>query len=448
MFKIILALNIVFVLALIGGAAVLWNINNQLSQSKVTLQITASNLQVAQQEATNARELSQTISYSNEVITKELQQSTMENYELRSLTEDLEEDVQKLYRENSYVEGLNRDLELGIRDVREENRQFESDNRKLEQELREADSANKDLHATNQEQFQRLNVARVVNSELKAENEQLNSEKQSLAGDLVALKSKNQSLNTELDATRADLSAVNQRYKELEGKSGSVDQLEERIKTLRSEIAKLEEQRKPLLVKSDVSYFRCTGSMEPKITCLDSATFLENFLPEDITVGTVIAFKPTPACKTDSESIVHRVIQVKVENGVHYYWPKGDNNKGPDNCWIPENNVRGYIIKLHKNTETRNSGLRNWVNDAQSKMDEAWATYKAKRDAYCGRGHVGTCYLPSHQLTELNWLWDVYSRDRDYYSCAVRSAKATFYLTNDSAPIYVLCIKRPVFRLP
>ena len=414
----------------------------------MTLGTAVAKLQVAKEETSSYKELSQELTSSNKDMVKKLEQSAVENNEVRALNRDLHEDVRRLYEENSFVEGLNSDLDQGIRDVREKNRQFQSDNSDLVRELRETDSANQELQATNQDQFERLQVSTVENSELQAANEQLNSENQLLAEDLEGLKSENQSLDTELYAARANLNAADQKYRELEGQSGSVDRLEARVKTLRSEIAKLEEQRKPLLVQSNVSTFRCTGSMEPKITCLDSATFLENFLPEDITVGTVIAYKPTVACMTDSESIAHRIIKVKVEKGVHYYWPKGDNAKEPDNCWIPETNVRGYILQLHKNTEPHHTGLRNYVNGAQADMENALAAYDAKRADYCGRGHVGTCYLPVHQIQELDGLWGKYSTSWDYYTCSVNSARNALYYPDKRPPLYLPCIKPVVSQAP
>ena len=483
MLRLTVVLNIVFVVALISAAAVLWNLNNQFSQSKITLQVTGAKLHVAQEETADYKEWGQSLASSNEELVEKLQQSTVKNNELLGRNRDLGEDVRRLFQENSYVEELNSDLDQEIRDAREKNRQFESDNRDLDQELREADSANQELLATNQEQFQRLQVSTVENSELKTAKDQLNRENQELLAtnqeqfqrlqvstvenselktakdqlnrenqelgeDLEDLKSENQSLNTELYETQANLQAVNQRYQVLEGQSGSVDRLEARIKTLRSEIAKLEEPRKPLLIQSNVSTFRCTGSMEPKITCLDSATFLENFLPEDITVGTVISFKPTAACMIDSESLAHRVLKVKVERGVHYYWPKGDNGEEPDNCWIPETNVRGYIIQLHKNTEPYNAGLRKVVNDAQAGMDKALAAYYEKREDYCGRGHVGTCYLPVHQVSEVTGLLGQYATSLNYYTCTVNSARSALYYSDKRPPLYFPCLKAVVFQAP
>ena len=155
-----------------------------------------------------------------------------------------------------------------------------------------------------------------------------------------------------------------------------MESLNSQIGRLNGEITELERRREPLIVDSHTAGFKCTGSMEPRITCLDSATRLENFNPEDIVVGAVISFTPTAACELDSGPVAHRVMSIRESSGTYLYWPKGDANADADGCWIPHTNVDSYMIELHRNTHAENSGLRNRVNTANADMNQALSNYE------------------------------------------------------------------------
>ena len=224
------------------------------------------------------------------------------------------------------------------------------------------------------------------------------------------------------------MTEAKQELRRLESRAGSIDCLQGQIADLRSEIADLKRKRRPLVLGTYRTAFSCTGSMEPKITCLDSATMLENFRPEDITVGTTISFIPTAGCHVKRDSVLHRVVQVKVESGVYHYRPKGDANREDDGCWISERNVNGYLIEIHKNTEPENTTLRNTVNEAIVRADKAWDTYAAKFELYCGfLPHSGPkCFLPGHQIDEIEQLITLYRRAADHRECWVDSAASAF----------------------
>ena len=235
----------------------------------------------------------------------------------------------------------------------------------------------------------------------------------------------NETLETELENAAA-------RYALLVDESGNVDQLraeaktlEEDVAALRAEIAELTDQRAPLIVESSIVGFSCTGSMEPKITCLDTATWLDNFAPEDIVVGTIIRFEPTEECALESDSVAHRVMDIKHEDGTYFFWPRGDANGEPDGCWIPEEKVNGYIIEVQKNAKPENAGLRTSVNGATSRLDAAdatqqaaWTAYDSKYIAYCGERTGQTCYLSNSRIRELERLYEAYSRAFDAYKRA------------------------------
>ena len=227
---------------------------------------------------------------------------------------------------------------------------------------------------------------------------------------------------------------------------------------MRQRFEQLEEMRRPLILKSDRNGFACTGSMEPKLTCLDEATYVTNPRPEEITVGSTIYFNPScwpEEDDTDSPGIVHRVMDVKIENGVYSYWPKGDANEKPDGCWVPFDHVRGYIVEIHKGVRPQNAALRNSVNEAarleaeaQSASEAAGEEYDSIIEQYCGPGvDPGDCslYSPEYDIAiraHQAWVdayeeWEQYS---DYHRCWHDSASSAIYRSTGEPPLYVPCI--------
>ena len=101
-----------------------------------------------------------------------------------------------------------------------------------------------------------------------------------------------------------------------------------------------------------------------------------------------------------------------METGIYYYWPKGDASSQYDGCWIPDTNVNGYIIELHKNTHPENQALRNKVNSASAAYKQAKETYDQKQDyyeqkyiEYCGSLASG-CTLSEPRYSELIQLYN------------------------------------------
>ena len=164
-----------------------------------------------------------------------------------------------------------------------------------------------------------------------------------------------------------------------------------RVDALEVEIQELQERRKPLILPYGAVAtrgFLCTGSMYPAITCMDKGTWLRDFDPEEIVVGATISFNPN--CweeEPDDISTSHRVKEIKVEDDIYYFWPRGDANRGDDGCWVHQDNVGGYLIELKKDVVPQNAYLQSQVRAAQVAYDNLWSRY-------CG--HVGPserCYL-------------------------------------------------------
>ncbi len=347
----------------------------------------------------------------------------------------------------------------------------------LESELTAAKTTNDavaaDLARTSAEKDQALaqvDTLRIAKANLEANLTSINEEQGQSLTELETLKSANAALESDLataneakeaaqieletveaaNATlEADLAVANTTNKTLTAQTAdlanSIAELESaagRIEDLQAEISRLEDIREPLIPSTQRTQFVCTGSMEPAITCLDEATHLHNFQPEDIVVGAVISFRPKEECELKDHSgvVVHRVEDIKVEDGEHFYWTKGDNNKAPDNCWIPQGNVVSYITELHKDARPEKADLRNLVNKsqellagAQERYEDASQTYKD----YCHRWTQapGECLLRegfefewgSYLFDKLEWATQALEYATEYADCYAESARTAFF---------------------
>ena len=124
----------------------------------------------------------------------------------------------------------------------------------------------------------------------------------------------------------------------------------------------------------------CTGSMAPTMTCVDEVTVRPVFAPEDIKPGHIIVFQP--GCPGEGgiiRPVVHRVIEVRQDEGGYSYWPKGDAKREADGCWIPAEFVQGYVVEVHRDVRPENTELRD-------EMAAARAALTAIMDRYCGVG--------------------------------------------------------------
>ncbi|MCE2466217.1 MAG: hypothetical protein J4G01_09180 [Dehalococcoidia bacterium] len=230
----------------------------------------------------------------------------------------------------------------------------------------------------------------------------------------------------------------------------TIGELDSQIVELRDEIEALKVAREPWMLETRTSGLMCTGSMEPALTCLDEVTWLMNSYPEDIAEGVIISFD-IGACRDESKWIAHRVEKVKVEDGIYYYWPKGDNNSQADGCWVPFSHVNGYAINVRRNAHPENAELRNMVVEAQADMDRAMAIHNATKSRYCraaptsgtsvGAEHDGKpCYFTSQEWDELDHLYQVvYLGAYRYWECTLDSARNATHSPDGRAPIYQTC---------
>ena len=309
--------------------------------------------------------------------------------ELSSTRQDLTTTKEDLSTASSSLEQTRRDLTSTQQNLSTTQASLESTRSNLSSTRGDLTETQRDLETTKRDLSSTQGDLASTREDLSATQEDLSSTQSSLASTRSLLTSTSRELastradlsetNTTLSTVRTDLDMIMETY-------GNIDTLNDRVSSLERDIEELEERRKPLILETRRNWFACTGSMEPKITCLDEATWLVNPRPEDIVVGSTISFSPTEECVISGERIAHRVTAVKEADGTYYYWPKGDNNRRADGCWIPDDKVNGYIIEMHKDVfaDTSTSELRDRYNKARKEYDD-----------FCRRNTVtpGRCVL-------------------------------------------------------
>ena len=278
-----------------------------------------------------------------------------------------------------------------------------------------------------------LEAAGVAHVQLRGEWVEAQSQITTLTDEKVDVEWRLGEMTQRFEARDADYTALHAQHQRLVQAVRAVEELTARASGLRTEIATLEERRRPLFLamqRQRVEGFLCTGSMEPKLTCLDTATWMPDFSPEEIVVGTVISFD-NRACWSDAVGgrSAHRVVATHIIDDVHYYWPKGDAHAHADGCWVHHTAVDGYLIELHRNTVTANAELRDNVNAANAAYSSAWEAYLDAIQAYCGHRNIQRCSVSlSNALgRQAQDLWLRAKEASDFYSCWYNNAAASQY---------------------
>ncbi len=325
-------------------------------------------------------------------------------------------------------------LRAEAHELSEQNRTLAHEKAVLTQEHGHLQGVHEQLTTTHQQLGAQHEALQVSHLELQAAHEQLGASHEALQVSQQQLQASHETLQTSHEALDSSYKALNLKHTELQQTAGTVEELETQAGSLRTEIAQLEERRKPLILSQQSERIRgllCTGSMEPKLTCLDTATWLHDYQPEEIVVGATISFE-SRACWSDEPSnswTAHRVMDIRVTNGVHYYWPQGDANSGPDGCWVPESSVTGYMIEIHKNTTPENATLRDNVNAAKDAYVAARDAYRDLRQSYGCYDFTATCVVYSDfAYNALTAAYQRYSEAYDYYwGCWYRNAENSEY---------------------
>ena len=372
-----------------------------------------------------------------------------------------------------------------------------------QRQLRETGRALTDERLTRNRLQEDKSALTAHNMDLQISLTMANEDNAALQSSLTTASTRNTTLQESLDAAaeletqiRTSLDRAEERYanlnitkdridaenRELLRTVGTLEELQAQRDEMQTEITILQEQRRPLILEpSDTrtTGFRCTGSMEPKITCLDTATWLSVFGPNDIVVGATISF-PSTACELDGNRriLAHRVIEVRTVDGRPEYLTKGNASREPD-CWLPHSAVDAYITALHKNTNPENEKLRNSVNSwrraydaAFQHLETAYSSYDTLYIAYetlrvlhgCPQDITQTCYAYEPAYTELLQAFTkagdayrafttarrAYNRAEHYYGCWYNAAENSQYpghIPYICAP-YVIAIDPPNISLP
>ena len=179
-----------------------------------------------------------------------------------------------------------------------------------------------------------------------------------------------EALTSERDEAWAQISQTRVQYQELEERTdATATQLRSQIQELENRVSRLQPTPNPVIrvsTRTETGWFRCTASMEPAITCLDTATWQMEFDESDVDVGTIISFS-SDACWEDrtGRHTVHRVYEINDFSTPTTYLPKGDADTITD-CWITIDDIRGIVLEVHKNTRTANAPLRDAVREAKA----------------------------------------------------------------------------------
>lgn len=240
----------------------------------------------------------------------------------------------------------------------------------LQWEMGRAQAANAVLEASNADLDEKLSGLQSSNAAFEEQLTELQSSNGTLEEKLSKLHSSNGELEKKLSGLQASsaeldkkLSELTLSYANLMNEVRGVETLRQQRQSLLDSISALQQQRTALIPATLERGFICSGSMDPKITCMDKAIWLDDPRPEEIVVGAVISFQALSTCsfKDTSRDIAHRVTSIKTEAGQYQFRTKGDNNALDDGCWIPFANVNGLMIALRKGYNVEMQALFNQV---------------------------------------------------------------------------------------
>ncbi len=434
----------ILLLQLNGANAELDTTRNQLEAAQAQNEQLIADLATAREQIDSKIAENETLTADLEATTERLTTKTAEN---ETLTADLQATTERLTAKTAENETLTADLQATTERLTAktaENETLTADLEATTGRLTAKTAENATLTADLEATTGRLTAKTAENATLSADLEATTgrltaktAENETLTANLATVTERLETITTQLADKTSEHQALTAKHDALVEEGGTLESVKGQIMTLNSrveslhsqigrlnsDITELERLRRPLIVDSHTAGFKCTGSMEPKITCLDTATWLTNFYPEDIVIGAVISFTPTAECNLTSSRVAHRVMSVRRgASGDTYYWPKGDANSQDDGCWIPYTNVNGYIIELHRNTNLENSALRNRVNSASAAWDEARQNYEQRRLAYCG-SVTGACTLSGARYNEVIRLRNIYQAAYGAWEVVYREAR-------------------------
>lgn len=163
----------------------------------------------------------------------------------------------------------------------------------------------------------------------------------------------------------------------------------------------------------------CTGSMEPTLSCLDGRWERAVRSPEDVAVGSIVAF-PTATCwpreRHAPGMTQHRVIAIREGSDGPEYLTQGDSNPEPD-CWMPLGAIKTVVVRIAHDLHPENAPLRQAVNLVAAAALEARAEYLDFIEAQCGHRDPTRCSLGGRDYDTAIWLMERANRTKADHDC-------------------------------
>ena len=339
--------------------------------------------------------------------------------ELESTTEALTATTGELATTSDRLESTEDELESTTEALTATTGELATTSDRLESTEDELESTTEALTATTGELATTSDRLESTEDELESTTEALTA----TTGELATTSDRLDATERELATTSTQLAGKELELSDLVAQAGTVEALRTQQADLQAEIAELKAQRTPLIPQTHVDGFACTGSMEPVITCMDTARWLINYDPYDIVVGAVISFTPPEDCIiSSSRTTAHRVTEIQREEGHVAFRTRGDINPKDDGCWITPDDVEAYLTALYKDTRPQWSGLRDKVNGARARIDEARAAYLDWVTRYCNkRGRTYQC--GSNYFQTAIRLFEETAASEAAYNCWIKNAK-------------------------
>lgn len=177
---------------------------------------------------------------------------------------------------------------------------------------------------------------------------------------------------------------------------------------------------------------KCTGSMEPAITCLDALVKQRIKAPEDVDVGDVVSF-PSNECwpgryqsDTMSGYTSHRIVAVRAGEDGPEYLTQGDNNLEPD-CWLPFEFLHTKVVEVRRGLYPANAALRNAVNLMAEAARTAIDEYLDHIEAACGHRGPDPCPLKGAAYDTADYLFNRADQLAADHDCWVTKAVLSEY---------------------
>ncbi len=418
--------------ALLSSQKELGTVANDLRNTKDDLIVTNLGLQSA---VTDARQTKRDLASTQEILRSTNSELDATKAKLTSTDSELDATKVKLESTDTELNATKAKLTSTDSELDATKVKLESTDTELNATKAKLTSTDSELDATKVKLESTDTELNATKAKLTSTDSELDATKVKLESTTTALDQTNSridSVQTELESTSEELTAINTAI-------GSVEQLREEAAALETDIADLREQREPLILDTHTNSFACTGSMEPKLGCTDSALWLTNYDPADIVLGAFVVFAdPRGACEPDYAA--HRVIKVRERDGELQFRTKGDNTDEDDGCWLSAEHIRQYMIEFYEDTHPERQWQRAAVNAAKDEYDAAGDEYDAYVESRCRLDRSDDrweCREPYYSRAVK--MWQEWNDSWEVYNCWVDVARDWDWWVSSEQPDPLPC---------